>query len=269
MENVTKALIMAAGILVFVMLLSLIMIFWRSLSGYYAEQHNTQVIEQDTKFNAQFDNYSGETIRGNELISVINKIVSYNTSIADMEKYDKIILSVDFKGYQSKANDNFKYSDSDPSIFQGKISNNILKNTTASDQNLRDVASLSVDLIAEIKSVGLVVTDAQLQNLSSEIQNIAIDSQLSSKNISDQEKESLKTKRNQKLQNILGKETANKLTVTQMEKIISVTKKYYQYTQLKRAMFKCTEVQHNSKENGRVNGMKFEIVEENGKAKFN
>ena len=84
MENVTKALIMAAGILVFVMLLSLIMIFWRSLSGYYAEQHNTQVIEQDTKFNAQFDNYSGETIRGNELISVINKIVSYNTSIADM-----------------------------------------------------------------------------------------------------------------------------------------------------------------------------------------
>ena len=71
------------------------------------------------------------------------------------------------------------------------------------------------------------------------------------------------------MQNILGKETANKLTATQMEKIISVTKKYYQYTQLKRAMFKCTEVQHNSKENGRVNGMKFEIVEENGKAKFN
>ena len=260
MENVTKALIMAAGILVFVMLLSLIMIFWRSLSGYYAEQHNTQVIEQDTKFNAQFDNYSGETIRGNELISVINKIVSYNTSIADMEKYDKIILSVDFKGYQRKANDNFKYSDSDPSIFQGKISNNILKNTTASDQNLRDVASLSVDLIAEIKSVGLVVTDAQLQALSADIQNIAIDSNAA---------QSLQITRNQKLQNILGKETANKLTATQMEKIISVTKKYYQYTQLKRAMFKCTEVQHNSKENGRVNGMKFEIVEENGKAKFN
>ena len=261
MENVTKALIMAAGILVFVMLLSLIMIFWRSLSGYYAEQHNTQVIEQDTKFNAQFDNYSGETIRGNELISVINKIVSYNTSIADMEKYDKIILSVDFKGYQSKANDNFKYSDSDPSIFQGKMSGNFLRNTSTSDQNIRDIASIPTDLINQLSNAGISnITDTQLQALSADIQNIAIDSNAS---------QSLLITRTQKLQNILGKNKANSLNVSQMNTLIAITKKYYQYTQLKRAMFKCTEVQHNSKENGRVNGMKFEIVEENGKAKFN
>ena len=261
MENVTKALIMAAGILVFVMLLSLIMIFWRSLSGYYAEQHNTQVIDQDTKFNAQFDNYSGETIRGNELISVINKIVSYNTSIADMEKYDKIILSVDFKGYQSKANDNFKYSDSDPSIFQGKMSGNFLRNTSTSDQNIRDIASIPTDLINQLSNAGISnITDTQLQALSADIQNIAIDSNAS---------QSLLITRTQKLQNILGKNKANSLNVSQMNTLIAITKKYYQYTQLKRAMFKCTEVQHNSKENGRVNGMKFEIVEENGKAKFN
>lgn len=261
MENVTKALIMAAGILVFVMLLSLIMIFWRSLSGYYAEQHNTQVIEQDTKFNAQFDNYSGETIRGNELISVINKIVSYNTSIADMEKYDKIILSVDFKGYQRKANDNFKYSDSDPSIFQGKMSGNFLRNTSTSDQNIRDIASIPTDLINQLSNAGISnITDTQLQALSADIQNIAIDSNAS---------QSLLITRTQKLQNILGKNKANSLNVSQMNTLIAITKKYYQYTQLKRAMFKCTEVQHNSKENGRVNGMKFEIVEENGKAKFN
>ena len=261
MENVTKALIMAAGILVFVMLLSLIMIFWRSLSGYYAEQHNTQVIEQDTKFNAQFDNYSGETIRGNELISVINKIVSYNTSIADMEKYDKIFLSVDFKGYQRKANDNFKYSDSDPSIFQGKMSGNFLRNTSTSDQNIRDIASIPTDLINQLSNAGISnITDTQLQALSADIQNIAIDSNAS---------QSLLITRTQKLQNILGKNKANSLNVSQMNTLIAITKKYYQYTQLKRAMFKCTEVQHNSKENGRVNGMKFEIVEENGKAKFN
>ena len=137
MENVTKALLIAAGILFAVLILSLLAMFGGQLSGYYAEQHNSKIIEQDAKFNAQFENYNGQTIRGNEIISIMNKVVNYNTSIADMEKYDKVILSIDLKGYQNRANDNFKYSDSDTSIFQGKMSANILKNTATSDVNIR------------------------------------------------------------------------------------------------------------------------------------
>lgn len=260
MENVTKALLIAAGILFAVLILSLLAMFGGQLSGYYAEQHNSKIIEQDAKFNAQFENYNGQTIRGNELISIMNKVVNYNTSIADMEKYDKVILSIDLKGYQNKANDSFKYSDSDTSIFQGKMSANILKNTATSDVNIRDVANISADLINELSSVGISnISDAQLQALSADIQNIAIDSNAA---------QSLQITRNQKLQNILGKNKANSLNVSQMNTLIAVTKKYYQYTQFKRAMFKCTGVQHNTSQNGRVNGMTFVIVEENGKAKF-
>lgn len=269
MENVTKALLIAAGILFAVLILSLLAMFGGQLSGYYAEQHNSKIIEQDAKFNAQFENYNGQTIRGNEIISIMNKVVNYNTSIADMEKYDKVILSIDLKGYQNRANDNFKYSDSDTSIFQGKMSANILKNTATSDVNIRDVANISADLINELASAGISnISDAQLQALSADIQNIAIDSQLSSNRISTQEKESLKTTRTEKLQNILGKKKANDLSVSQMNTLVNVTKKYYQYTQFKRAMFKCTGVQHNTSQNGRVIGMTFVIVEENGKAKF-
>ena len=164
MENVTKALLIAAGILFAVLILSLLAMFGGQLSGYYAEQHNSKIIEQDAKFNAQFENYNGQTIRGNEIISIMNKVVNYNTSIADMEKYDKVILSIDLKGYQNRANDNFKYSDSDTSIFQGKMSANILKNTATSDVNIRDVANISADLINELASAGISnISDAQLQ----------------------------------------------------------------------------------------------------------
>lgn len=260
MENVTKALLIAAGILFAVLILSLLAMFGGQLSGYYAEQHNSKIIEQDAKFNAQFENYNGQTIRGNEIISIMNKVVNYNTSIADMEKYDKVILSIDLKGYQNRANDNFKYSDSDTSIFQGKMSANILKNTATSDVNIRDVANISADLINELASAGISnISDAQLQALSADIQNIAIDSNAA---------QSLQITRNQKLQNILGKNKANSLNVSQMNTLVNVTKKYYQYTQFKRAMFKCTGVQHNTFQNGRVIGMTFVIVEENGKAKF-
>ena len=260
MENVTKALLIAAGILFAVLILSLLAMFGGQLSGYYAEQHNSKIIEQDAKFNAQFENYNGQTIRGNELISIMNKVVNYNTSIADMEKYDKVILSIDLKGYQNRANDNFKYSDSDTSIFQGKMSANILKNTATSDVNIRDVANISADLINELANAGISnISDAQLQALSADIQNIAIDSNAA---------QSLQITRNQKLQNILGKNKANSLNVSQMNTLVNVTKKYYQYTQFKRAMFKCTGVQHNTSQNGRVIGMTFLILEENGKAKF-
>ena len=260
MENVTKALLIAAGILFAVLILSLLAMFGGQLSGYYAEQHNSKIIEQDAKFNAQFENYNGQTIRGNEIISIMNKVVNYNTSIADMEKYDKVILSIDLKGYQNRANDNFKYSDSDTSIFQGKMSANILKNTATSDVNIRDVANISADLINELASAGISnISDAQLQALSADIQNIAIDSNAA---------QSLQITRNQKLQNILGKNKANSLNVSQMNTLVNVTKKYYQYTQFTRAMFKCTGVQHNTSQNGRVIGMTFVIVEENGKAKF-
>lgn len=260
MENVTKALLIAAGILFAVLILSLLAMFGGQLSGYYAEQHNSKIIEQDAKFNAQFENYNGQTIRGNEIISIMNKVVNYNTSIADMEKYDKVILSIDLKGYQNRANDNFKYSDSDTSIFQGKMSANILKNTATSDVNIRDVANISADLINELASAGISnISDAQLQALSADIQNIAIDSNAA---------QSLQITRNQKLQNILGKNKANSLNVSQMNTLVNVTKSYYQYTQFKRAMFKCTGVQHNTSQNGRVIGMTFVIAEENGKAKF-
>lgn len=271
MENVTKALLIAAGVLLAIMILSLLVIFGGQLSGYFSSQHETTIIEQDTKFNAQFENYNGQTIRGNELISIINKVVNYNTTIADMEKYDEITMSVDFKGYQNagntstNANNNFKYSSDDESIFKGIFNGNILTNKIADnktdDEKLKKIVNLPVNLRAGTS----IKNETQLQALSSEIANITIDKQLAS-SISDAEKAQLIAKRKKKLQNILGK---SDFSDSELSKIVEATKKYYQYTQLKRAKFKCTAVSHNTnKTSTRVNGLTFEIVVENGNVKF-
>ena len=58
MENVTKALLIAAGILLAIMILTLLIVFWGQLSGYYTQQHNDKIVEQEAKINAKFATFS-------------------------------------------------------------------------------------------------------------------------------------------------------------------------------------------------------------------
>lgn len=247
MENVTKALIMAAGILLAIMILSLLVIFGSRLSGYFSQEHDSKIIEQDTKFNAQFENYNQETIRGNELMSVMNKVVNYNTAIADTEKYEKVKMSVNFKG---KENSFLFNEETDTSILNGLLKNGCLENNESSDSNLSKITSIPTTLPNKAG-----VEETQLQRLAAELHNIDIDTS----------QNDLVETRNKKLKSILGRVPSS----ADITKIIKFTKQYYQYTQLKRAMFKCTSVGHNTNQTGaRVNSITFEIVVENGNVKF-
>ena len=246
MENVTKALIMAAGILLAIMILSLLVIFGSRLSGYFSQEHDSKIIEQDTKFNAQFENYNQETIRGNELMSVMNKVVNYNTAIADTEKYEKVIMSVDFKGKESS----FVFND-DQSILKGLLKEGCLENNESSDSNLSKITSIPTTLPNKAG-----VEETQLQRLAAELHNIDIDTS----------RNDLVETRNKKLKSILGRVPSS----ADITKIIKFTKQYYQYTQLKRAMFTCKSVGHNTNQTGaRVNSITFDIeLDGNGNVKF-
>lgn len=246
MENVTKALIMAAGILLAIMIVSLLVMFGGSLSGYFSQEHDSKIIEQDTKFNAQFENYNQETIRGNELMSVMNKVVNYNTAIADTEKYEKVIMSVDFKGKESS----FVFN-GDQSILKGLLKDGKLENSKSSDSNLSKITSIPATLPSNAG-----VEETQLQRLAAELHNIDIDTS----------RNDLVETRNKKLKSILGRVPSS----AEITNIIKITKQYYQYTQLKRAMFTCKSVGHNTNQTGaRVNSITFEIeLDGNGNVKF-
>lgn len=78
MENISKALLIAGGVLFAILVLTLLIIFRGNISSYFTEQHNAKILEQVTEFNNKFENYNGQTIRGSELISVMNRVVDYN-----------------------------------------------------------------------------------------------------------------------------------------------------------------------------------------------
>ena len=78
MENATKAFLIAAGTLFGVMLLALMVFFFRSLSPFESQRQLSEEAEQITAFNAEYDAYNKKIMYGVDLISVLNNAKSNN-----------------------------------------------------------------------------------------------------------------------------------------------------------------------------------------------
>lgn len=78
MENASKALIMAGGILLAVLILGLLMYMWTSVGDYTTQAEEQKKKEQLVTFNKQYEAYQRQLLRGNDIASVINKIRDNN-----------------------------------------------------------------------------------------------------------------------------------------------------------------------------------------------
>lgn len=283
MENITKALLMAAGMLLAVLILSLLVMAYNKLSGYYKQSQELLTAEQLDKFNKQFQNYAGrKDIRGNELISLMNKIIDYNASESYQvgTNYEPIKVKITIGG--NDVINAFKYETSD---FGNEFIKPVIQNTVgginnqANDQELIAITNTPEDAkkIAN-EEVGITnLTDTQLQKLTMEISNILID-ETSIDNSSNE----YRRLRAISLRNILnldiGTNPTNDIYLNatnyktiiggeKIEAIKQIVSIYYQYTQFKRAYFSCPEegVKYNS-QTGRVVEMNFQVQtkEQNG-----
>lgn len=249
MENVTKALLIAAGIFMAIMILSVIVMFGNEILSYYSAKHEATILQQTTEFNNKFQVYNGQTIRGMDLLSIMNRVIDYNNYQSGMIGYEKIIIEVDLKGLQEE----FKYGEESKSdtLFQKSLI------TNKDDENeIKKISQLSKTLVSEATGIeGL--TEKKLQYMSAEISNIVDDESAA-------DKEGYKIYRAQILKKILGREVED----DEIDKIKKATYQYHQLTKFKKAYFKCKEVSYNQ-ENGRVNKMIFELVtEEDGTIKL-
>ena len=95
MENATKALQMAAGVLVSIMILGLVVYGYNSLSATRKVEQDVIRQEQAVNFNKSFEGYNKDTLRGSELISLANKVEDYNARYLSTDGYTKIELTVD------------------------------------------------------------------------------------------------------------------------------------------------------------------------------
>ena len=282
MENITKALLMAAGMLLAVLILSLLVMAYNKLSGYYEQSQELLTAEQLDKFNKQFQNYAGrKDIRGNELISLMNKIIDYNESESYQvgTNYEPIKVKITIGG--NDVINAFKYETSD---FGNEFIKPVIQNTVdginnqANDQDLIAITDTPDKARGIANGVGITnLTDTQLQKLTMEISNILID-ETSIDNSSNE----YRRLRAISLRNILkldiGTNASNSIRLNdknyktisggeKIEAIKQIVSIYYQYTQFKRAYFSCPEsgITYNS-QTGRVVGMEFKVQtkEQNG-----
>lgn len=152
MENISKALLIAAGVFLAMMILSLMLLVYNKISSHYSQQQELLSIEQMDKFNKQFQNYNRGDIRGNELISLMNKVIDYNVS----QSYQvgtgykpikvKIVIGSAFTGeFRYETSDGYKIGTQNAYITE--IIQNTGVNNLTNDKNLVKIASTPDDLI--------------------------------------------------------------------------------------------------------------------------
>lgn len=95
MENASKALIMAGSVLIALLILGALLLMFNNLSSYQKvgerDTREAQVIE----FNNQFTTYLRDDVRGSDMISLMNRIVDYNTRKGNnTEGFEKMKIEI-------------------------------------------------------------------------------------------------------------------------------------------------------------------------------
>lgn len=98
MENASKALLMAGGILIAVLIIGLLVYSFGSMGGYFDTENAKEEAEQLKIFNDQYEVYNRKLLRGVDVISVINKVLDNNQRYGP-DEYDEpnYLMKVEFK----------------------------------------------------------------------------------------------------------------------------------------------------------------------------
>ena len=93
MENASKALIMAASVLIGIVIISAFVIMMSNMTSNQQKNYDTELTAQVSEFNNQFMTYARDGIRGSDMISLMNRIADYNTRYTGTEGYTESIAS--------------------------------------------------------------------------------------------------------------------------------------------------------------------------------
>lgn len=129
MENASKALIMAGGILIALLIIGLLVLMFTSLQDYRNSEEQSTKDTQVAKFNDQFEPYKKDDLTLMELKSVYNKIESNNKKYPEYEIKNNIAsvypdINKDFKSIpeEDKINGKFKCIKTEYKNIDGRIS---------------------------------------------------------------------------------------------------------------------------------------------------
>jgi oligoendopeptidase F len=78
MENASKALIMAGGILIAILILAILTYVWNSVGFFSTTVEEQKKLEQIAEFNKEYESYQRKILRGTDIATIINKIEDNN-----------------------------------------------------------------------------------------------------------------------------------------------------------------------------------------------
>ena len=78
MENASKALIMAGGLLIAIMILSVVVYVFGIVGDQSKQTDTIKAQEQLAKFNREYESYQRQVLRGSDIVTIVNKIEDNN-----------------------------------------------------------------------------------------------------------------------------------------------------------------------------------------------
>lgn len=78
MENASKALLIAGGMLIALLVIGALVLMFNQIGDYEKAQSSNKKVSQVAEFNKEFIKYTYDDIKGYELISLINKAIDFN-----------------------------------------------------------------------------------------------------------------------------------------------------------------------------------------------
>lgn len=105
MENASKALLIAGGILIAIILISIFISMYNNMSSFQKNQEQKKEMDQLAAFNAEFEAFDKKVMYGTDVITLANKVQNNNKKNGE----DSIVLYLN----NTKVNNGNELIDSD------------------------------------------------------------------------------------------------------------------------------------------------------------
>ena len=95
MENASKALIIAGGMLIAMLIVGLLVWGFGQIRSLQQEQTDQKTIQEIIDFNERFEAYNRTTVRGYQMISLANLVYDTNSRYTETDGYNPVTITVD------------------------------------------------------------------------------------------------------------------------------------------------------------------------------
>lgn len=155
MENASKALLIAGGILISVIMISVIVFAFQNVREYQSTLEIEELKEQQINFNKQFDQYNAKKVYGSNILSLVNKVYDYNKRENESKGYSKMDINITFVESVGNFEKNKTYTADQVRTIIANLEQNIskLENKIYCGKSIKQLSSMRTEEIQNLFTI--------------------------------------------------------------------------------------------------------------------